>query len=43
MEGISKITIIETIDTAKDYASKLEELLKSVEVAEEQVGVILQS
>ncbi|XP_069692262.1 cytokine receptor-like factor 3 [Periplaneta americana] len=38
MEDISKKTIIETIDTAKEYASKLEELLKSVEVAKEQVN-----
>jgi hypothetical protein len=40
MEDMSKITIVETVDTAKDYASKLEELIKSVEVAKEQVGVI---
>jgi hypothetical protein len=40
MEDISKITIIETLDTAKEYASKLEDLIKSVEVAKQQVGAI---
>lgn len=38
MENISKITVIETLDTAKEYASKLEDLIKSVEVAKHQVG-----
>jgi len=38
MEAISKITVVETLDTAKEYASKLEDLIKSVEVATEQVG-----
>jgi hypothetical protein len=38
MEDISKITVIETLDTAKEYASKLEDLIKSVEVATQQVG-----
>jgi hypothetical protein len=40
MEDVSKITIIETIDTAKEYASKLEDLIKSIEVAKKQVGVL---
>ena len=43
MEDISKITIIETLDTAKEYASKLEDLIKSVEVAKQQVGAIVYS
>lgn len=38
MENISKITVIETLDTAKEYASKLEDLIKSVDVAKHQVG-----
>jgi len=37
MEDISKITVLETLDTAKEYASKLEDLIKSVEVATQQV------
>lgn len=37
MEDISKITVVETLDTAKEYASKLEDLIKSVEVATQQV------
>ncbi|PSN57173.1 Cytokine receptor-like factor 3 [Blattella germanica] len=37
MEDISKKTIIETIDTAKEYASKLEDLIISIEGAKEQV------
>lgn len=41
MEDIWKLTIVETVDTAKEYASKLEDLIKSVEVAKEQVGAIL--
>lgn len=41
MEDVSKITIIDTIDTAKEYASKLEDLIKSIEVAKKQVGVVL--
>jgi len=40
MEDISKITVVETLDTAKEYASKLEDLIKSVEVATQQVGGI---
>jgi hypothetical protein len=40
MENISKVTIIETLDTAKEYASKLEDLIKSVEGAKQQVGAI---
>lgn len=40
MEDISKITVIETLDTAKEYASKLEDLIKSVEVATQQVGAL---
>jgi hypothetical protein len=43
MEDISKITIIETLDTAKEYASKLEDLIKSVEVAKQQVGATVYS
>lgn len=40
MDDVSKITIVETIDTAKEYASKLEGLIKSIEVAKKQVGVV---
>jgi len=42
MEDISKITVIETLDTAKEYASKLEDLIKSVEVATQQVNTSTQ-
>ncbi|KAJ9580193.1 hypothetical protein L9F63_004136, partial [Diploptera punctata] len=38
MGDISKKSIIETVDTAKEYASKLEELIKSVELAKDQVN-----
>lgn len=40
MEDISKIIVIETLDTAKEYASKLEDVIISVEVATQQVGVL---
>jgi hypothetical protein len=39
MEDISKKSIVETIDTAKEYATKLEDLIKSVEVAKKQVSI----
>ncbi|XP_021931889.1 cytokine receptor-like factor 3 isoform X2 [Zootermopsis nevadensis] len=42
MEDIWKLTIVETVDTAKEYASKLEDLIKSVEVAKEQVNASTQ-
>nr|CAD7433156.1 unnamed protein product [Timema monikensis] len=37
MESMSKKNIIETVDTAKDYACKLEDLLSSVKGANDQI------
>jgi hypothetical protein len=40
MEDVSKITVEETINTAKEYASKLQDLINTIEVAKKQVSVI---